>query len=445
MQDLFEEDSLEDSSAHLPLAYRMAPRTLEEFAGQKHLLGEGKSLRRAIAADRIGSAIFYGPAGCGKSALAGIISRTTSSFCVRANAVTLTTAQLRAYIEASEMRRQKQKRRTLIVIDEFHHFNKTQQDVLLPDVERGTFILIGITTENPFYTVHKALLSRSQVYRFEKLADSDIALIIQRALRDEECGLGALSVHLDDRASKYLIAQAEGDARRALNVLEIASRTTSSVKGVIAVDIGIIEDCMQIKSVFYDRSGDGHYDTISAFIKSMRGCDPDAAVYWLAKMLAAGEDPRFIMRRLLIFACEDIGNADPHALVLANAAAQACEMTGMPESELILAQVTTYLASAPKSNASAKALWSSKEDIKTRHVREVPAHLTKRGKASYQYPHGRNPSEDTQVYMNEHSIYYEPSERGYEKTIKMRLNKIRSLRRERRKSADEDRRPATEQ
>jgi putative ATPase len=419
--DLFGEgsDSLpEEKRAGLtdPLAYRMSPRTLDEYAGQEHIIGKDKLLRRAIEADRITSLILYGPPGTGKTALAKVIAARTQSRFEWLNAATAGLDDLRKVIQSAKNRKA-MGIRTILFLDEIHRFNKLQQDALLPDVEEGNIILIAATVENPFFYVNSALLSRSQVFELNHLKAEDIMKIMKNAIHDRERGLGNMRVNADDDALMHIAKMSDGDGRKALSALEIAALTTQpDVEGTIRITLQAAEESIQKKVIVYDKKGDQHYDTISAFIKSMRGSDPDAAVYYLAKMIYAGEDPRFIARRIVICASEDVGNADPMALVLSTAALRAVEFIGMPEARIPLAQATTYVALAPKSNASYKAIEAALEDIKTEETLEVPDHLKdasysgakKLGHGEgYKYPHdfGGHVEQD---YMPKKKKYYAP-------------------------------------
>ena len=426
----------EEVSKHAPLAYRMRPKSLEEILGQDHLLGEGKLLRRTIIADRLTSLIFYGPPGSGKTSLARIISQVTQSHFVPLNAVTSNVGELRRTLEDADKLRRGQGRRTILFIDEIHRFNKAQQDVLLPDVEAGNIILVGSTTHNPSFAINGPLLSRSLVSELRPLEEKDLVILLQRAIQDSERGLGELKIKTNERALKHIAQNASGDARRALNSLEVAVLTTpSDSNGVIGIDEKAAEESCQRKIVYYDKDEDYHYDTASAFIKSVRGSDPDAAVYWLAKMLYAGEDPRFIIRRLLILASEDIGNADPQALILAASGLQAIEFVGMPEARIILAQLVTYLALAPKSNASYMALEEATADVKKAITQEVPTHLRDKSYQGaqkmghgigYKYVHNFEGHYVEQEYIQAKGNYYRPTEFGYEKVLADRKSKLGS-------------------
>lgn len=412
----------------------MRPCSLDEFVGQKHIVGTGTLLYRAIKADRLNSLILYGPPGSGKTSLAWCIACQTHAEYVALNATVSKVEDLRRLI-AQAGRTREAGGKTICFIDEIHRFNKAQQDVLLPDVEDGTLILIGATVHNPYFALASALISRSVVCELKPLGDEDIIILLERALRDRSRGFGDLDVRVDREALYFLARTAEGDARRALNGLEIAVRTTDAVDGVVTVTKEIASDSVQKKAVVYDRDGDAHYDTASAFIKAMRGSDPDAALYWLAKMIYAGEDPRFIARRMCILAAEDVGNADPLALVLANAALQIAEFVGMPEARIPLAQAVVYLACAPKSNASYAALGRAQEEIERETVQEVPDHLKdasykgakKMGHGKgYQYVHDYAGNYTDQSYMRMRKKFYEPTENGYEAKIKKRLDTLRA-------------------
>ncbi len=399
-----------------PLAYRMAPRSLDEYVGQEHIIGEGKLLRRAIEADRISSIILYGPPGTGKTGLSRVISHQTKSRFEWLNAATAGLDDLRKVMQRARTLK-KQGVRTVLFLDEIHRFNKLQQDALLPDVEEGNLILIAATVENPFFYVNSALLSRSQVFELKSLSEDHLYRILNRAVHDAERGLGAIPLRVDDSALLHLAKIADGDARKALSALEIACLTTPpDADGTVHVTLPIAEESIQKKVVVYDRDGDQHYDTISAFIKSMRGSDPDATVYYLAKMIYAGEDPRFIARRIVICASEDVGNADPMALVLATAALRAVEFVGMPEGRIPLAQAAIYVANAPKSNASYEAIDAALADVEKNATLEVPNHLKdasysgakKLGRGEgYKYPHAYG-GQVEQEYLPEKKKYYKP-------------------------------------
>jgi putative ATPase len=432
--DLFEYSLSDQLKKDAPLAARMRPRTLDEMVGQEHILGPGKLLRRAIEADRLGSIILWGPPGTGKTSLASVVANTTESAFESMSAVLAGVNELRQLIAAAKNRRMLSGSRTILLVDEIHHFTKTQQDALLPHVEEGLVTLIGITTENPFFEVIGALVSRSRIFRLEPLSDEDVAMILRRALSDAERGLGGRKVELAEDALDHLVRVAGGDARIALNALELAVETTApDAGGVIQVSLEIAEDSIQQRALLYDKDGDAHYDTISAFIKSLRGSDPDAALYWLARMIHAGEDPRFIVRRMIIFASEDVGNADPRALTVATSAAQALEWVGLPEAQYSLAQAAAYLSTAPKSNA-AGGYFEALADVKEEGVTEVPDHLkdpSRDGEAfghgqDYKYPHQYPDHFVRQQYLPDRlqgRRYYDPSDQGYEKEIRERLDR----------------------
>ena len=375
-----------------PLAARMRPRNLAEYAGQTHVLGPGQLLRRAIEADRIQSLIFYGPPGTGKTSLAQIIARQTKSKFERLSGVESNVADMRRVLAGAANRLENTGASTILFIDEIHRFNKSQQDVLLPDVESGVIRLIGATTHNPFFFVNSPLVSRSQIFELRPLTEADLLALLQRALADEERGLGYLKLAAEDEALRHLARVADGDARKALNSLEIAALTTApDTDGVIRLTLAVAEQSIQKKAIVYDGDGDAHYDTISAFIKSMRGSDPDAALYWLAKMIHAGEDPRFIARRIVICAAEDVGLADPMALVLANACQSAAEFVGWPEARIPLAEATIYIATANKSNSAIKAIDAALDDVRSGRTLAVPEHLRDKHYAGAErLGHGKN-------------------------------------------------------
>ncbi len=418
-----------------PLAVRMRPKTLSEFVGQEHILGEGKLLKRAIEADRIFSLIFYGPPGSGKTALGYLICDITKSYFERLNATASNVQEIRAALDKSSKRFALDKKRTILFIDEIHRFNKAQQDVLMPDVESGNPILIGTTTHNPNFTVNTPLLSRSQIFEFKPLTEDNIITILNMAVKNKERGFGKLKLNLDKDALSHLAMASDGDARRALNALEIGILTTRPDKtGTIHYTLGVAEESIQRKAVNYDRDGDGHYDTISAFIKSMRGSDPDAALYWLAKMLLAGEDPRFIARRIVICAAEDVGNADPQALIVANSAFQVSEFVGLPEARIPLAQATVYIACAPKSNAAYMGIEKAMSDVEKQRTKDVPDHLKdasykgakKLGHGiDYKYAHDFKGHYVNQEYIPGKTRYYFPTNMGYEAKIKAWLERLK--------------------
>lgn len=437
MQDFFQPTGPPPESAtEVPLAARMRPRDLSEFVGQAHLAGEGKILRRAIEADRLRSVILYGPPGCGKTALGHLIASRTQAHVERVNAVAAGVEELRRAIEAARFRKSHQGRRTILFIDEIHRFNKAQQDVLMPEVEEGTVILVGATTHNPFFSLVSPLLSRSLVAEFKPLSPEEIQILLRRAITDRERGLGTMKLEVEEGAIRFLAEISDGDARRALNGLELAALTTPPDSGgVIRISQQVAEESVQKKAVVYDRDEDAHYDTISAYIKSMRGSDPDAALYWLAKMLYAGEDPRFIARRLVICAAEDVGNADPQALVIATAAQQSVEFVGLPECRIPLAQATVYIACAPKSNAAYLGIERAMKDVESGKTLEVPEHLKDahypgaerlgHGKG-YKYAHSYPDHHVAQEYLPEKRRYYEPTDLGFEKELKERLRRLRA-------------------
>ncbi len=443
--DLFEHSRQEQIHREAPLAARMRPRTLDEFVGQEHIVGEGRLLRRAIEADRLfSSLIFWGPPGVGKTTLAMIVANTTASHFETISAVLAGVADLRRVIKEAKDRRGMYGRRTILLVDEIHRWNRAQQDALLPHVEDGTVILIGATTENPYFQVIAPLVSRSRVFQFKTLTDQDMVTLLRYALADPERGYGARQVQLDDDAVDHLVRIAGGDARAVLNALELAVESTlSDQNGLIHVTLSVAEDSIQQRALRYDRAGDKHYDTISAFIKSVRGSDPDAALYWLTKMVAAGEDPRFILRRLYILAAEDIGLADPNGIVVINACAQAFEWVGMPEGQYHLSLATLYLATAPKSN-SAGAYWSALAEIEERGAGPVPIYLrdksdTFRGTLrehykhtigeheGYKYPHAYPEGWVEQRYLPEgiEGGWFQPKGHGYERTVIKRLEEWR--------------------
>jgi putative ATPase len=421
------EQSEEGIPKAAPLALRMRPRTVEEFVGQSHFFAEGQLLRRLLKADRLSSLIFYGPPGTGKTALAHVIANTTRAHWREVNATTSNVKELREIISLAE----RQGGRTVVFVDELHRFNRAQQDVLLPHVERGTIILIGATTMNPFFAINSPLLSRSNIFEFRPHSPEEIKVMLRAALSDGERGLGRISVEATEEALDHLSRISEGDARRALNALEVGVLSALvGTDGVIHYDLAAAEESIQRKAVVYDRDEDQHYDTASAFTKSMRGGDPDAALYWMAKMLEAGEDPRFVIRRVVICAAEDVGNAAPMALVLATAALHAVEFVGMPEARIPMAQAVTYIACAPKSNAAYVAIDKAMQDIREGRTLPVPEHLrdaSYRGAEKlghgigYKYAHSYEGHWVDQDYLPAPRVYYEPTEEGAEKQIKERL------------------------
>ena len=436
--DLFEYAHQNTLQKESPLASRLRPETLDEFVGQKHILAKGSHLYRSIMADKLSSVIFYGPSGTGKTTLARVIANTTAADFQQINATVSGKKDMVQIVEDAKVKRGAYGRKTILFVDEIHRFNKAQQDYLLPFVEDGTVILIGATTENPYFEVNSALISRSTVYELKPLDAEDIRTILKRALSDKEKGLGMYHAEIDPDALAFLSDFAGGDARVALNAVELAVLTTEPEQGVIRLTSGVIEQCVQKKNVRYDKNGDNHYDTISAFIKSMRGSDADAAIYYLAKMLYAGEDVNFIARRIMICAAEDVGCADPRALQLAVAAQQAVHVIGMPEARIILAEAVLYVCGAPKSNSAIKAIDAALETVRTTDIRSVPAHLQDahyKGAGQlghgvgYQYAHDYPEHYVKQQYLPEEltgAVFYEPGDLGYEKTMKERLNRLKN-------------------
>jgi putative ATPase len=433
--DLFARQEKLRREAALPLAARMRPRNLDEFAGQQHFLGEGKLLRRILQARRLHSVVFYGPPGTGKTSLAELLARHTDSQFARLNAASCGVKELRAELDAARARLETSGRRTVLFIDELHRFNRTQQETLLPDVESGIVSLIGATTQNPFFSLVSPLVSRSQVFEFKALTQDDVLGLLNRALKDKERGLGEHQIEATPEALNFLAEICDGDARRALTALEIG--VLSLVGTGKPLDLEAAQESIQKKAIQYDASGDEHYDAASALIKSMRGSDPDAAIYWLARMLEAGEDPRFLARRIVIAAAEDVGNADPQALILAQAAAQATEFIGLPECRIPLAQAVTYIAMAPKSNASYVAIDAAMDDVRGQRIIPVPVHLKDAHYAGaerlghgtgYQYAHSAAEGWVDQDYLGVEKRYYEPVDRGAEAEIRKRLEELRSRR-----------------
>jgi putative ATPase len=436
MDDLFGAITPEETGVNpdAPLAARMRPRSLDEYLGQQHILGPGKLLRRAIESDRLTSIILYGPPGSGKTSLAQIIASTTKSHFERLSGVESSVADIRRVAASAVFRRRSNGGRTILFIDEIHRFNKAQQDVLLPDVESGNLRLIGATTHNPFFYVNSPLVSRSQVFQLEPLSREELVRVMNGAIHDSERGFGKLKIKVDPAALDFLAEVSDGDARRSLNALEIAVLTTTAdIDNVIRLDRSVAEESIQKKAVTYDAAETEHYDTISAFIKSMRGSDPDAALYWLAKMLYAGEDIRFIARRIVIAASEDVGMADPNALVTAVAAQQAVEFVGLPEAQIPLAHAAVYIATAPKSNRAWAGLTKAMEDVKQGRILAVPKYLRGTGSKllgediGYKYAHDYEGGYVPQAYLPEGRIYYEPTENGFERRVKERLEYWRGL------------------
>jgi len=434
MDELFQPPPAEDEAAAdtpalagaVPLATRMRPRTLDDYVGQAHILAPGRLLRRAVEADRFTSLIFYGPPGVGKTSLAQIIAHHTRSKFVNLSGVESNVADIRKAAEAAAAEWRLRKRTTILFVDEIHRFNKAQQDVLLPYIERGTLRFIGATTHNPFFYLNSPLVSRSQIFQLEPIPEDDLVALLGRALADRDAGLGRLRLEAEPEALRHLARMADGDARKALTSLELAALTTTPGEGgAIRLTLAVAEESVQKKTVVYDGDGDAHYDTASAFIKSIRGSDPDAALYWLAKMLHAGEDPRFIARRLVIAASEDIGLADSQGLVVAVAAQQAVDFVGMPEGRIPLAHATVYLATAPKSNRSYAALGAAMKDVESGRTLAVPSYLkdprVPGSGPGYRYSHEYAGGYVPQAYLPEGRRFYEPTENGQEKRVKERL------------------------
>lgn len=434
--DLFEfmrETNMEKES---PLAKRLRPTTIDEVVGQKHIIGKDKLLYRAILADKLSSIIFYGPPGTGKTTLAMVIANTTSSIFTSLNATTAGKKDMEEVVKEAKDNYGMYQKKTILFIDEIHRFNKAQQDYLLPFVEDGTIILIGATTENPYFEVNGALVSRSHIFRLEPLEKEDVKELIRRAVYDTERGMGSYHADIDEDALDFMADMSEGDARSALNAVELGVLTTEpSEDGKIHITLHVAEECIQQRAVQYDKNGDNHYDTVSAFIKSMRGSDPDAAVYYLAKMLLAGESVTFIARRIMICACEDVGIADPQAIQVAVACAQAVERVGMPEAQLILANAAVYIAGAPKSNAVSNAIFDALDMVKEKRTGAVPPHLRDAhykgsqdlGHVGYLYPHNYPGNFVKQQYLPDEIkdvCFYHPTENGYEQKVKERLRKL---------------------
>ncbi len=434
--DIFDYSMQEELAANAPLAARMRPQTLDEIVGQDHIIGKNTLLRRAIEADRLfSSIILYGPPGTGKTTIAQVIANTTNAHFLTLSAVLAGVADLRKAIEDATERRKYHRQRTILFIDEIHRWNKAQQDALLPQVENGLITLIGATTQNPYFDVIKALVSRSRIFELKPLSSEDILTLLKRALREEKGGYSLRKIEADEAALLHLAEISGGDARNALNALELAVETTPVENGAVHITLEVAQESIQRRAVLYDKTDDQHYDTISAFIKSVRGSDPDAALYWLMKMIVAGEDPRFIMRRLIILASEDIGLADPQGILVANAAAQNFEYIGMPEGIYPIAHATLYLATAPKSN-SVGAYFEVRDEIEKNGAKPVPIHLmdaSRDGKGlghgqGYDYPHNHEGHWVKQQYLPDDlkdRRFYHPSDQGYEAQIAERLKKWR--------------------
>ncbi|GCD11126.1 replication-associated recombination protein A [Clostridium tagluense] len=437
--DIFELQAEKNLLKDAPLSERLKPGKLEDYVGQEHILGKGKLLHRAIIADKITSLILYGPPGTGKTSLAKVIANTTKSNFVRLNAVTDGLKELREVVATAKNDLGMYDIKTILFIDEIHRFNKAQQDALLPYVEKGTIVLIGATTENPYFEVNNALISRSMLFKLEPLEEKHIQKIIMRALKDKEVGFGNANICMDSVAVDYLANMANGDARRALNALELSILTTDrDEQGIINITIEVAQECLQKKHIKYDKNRDEHYDVVSAFIKSMRGSDPDATIHYLSRMIYAGEDPKFIARRIVIAAAEDVGNADPIALLVANNAAQAVQFVGMPEARIILSQAAIYIACAPKSNASYMAINKALKDIEEKNIGGVPPYLRDQSYSGakklghgvgYLYPHDYEGNYVKQQYLPDEligTVYYEALDNGYEKKIKERLKILKN-------------------
>lgn len=443
--DLFAESRQKNLERVAPLAVRMRPATLDEFVGQQHFLGPGKLLRRMLEADRLSSVIFYGPPGTGKTTLAQLIAAYSRAHFVQVNAAAVGVKEVRQVLDEARDRLANSGRRTVLFLDEIHRFNRSQQDILLPDVENGLILLVGATTENPFFAVNSPLVSRSQIFQFAPLSEDDIRVLIRRAIADKVRGFGNLTIDIDPRAVDLWATMCDGDARRALTALEVAVLSQMKDEAPTAapaphpsslrITLQVAEESIQRKAIIYDPAGDEHYDAASALIKSMRGSDPDAAVYWIARMLEAGEDPRFIARRIAILASEDIGNADPRALMVAAATYDIVERIGMPEAQLTLSQAAIYMAMAPKSNASAMAIWQAARDVREGRTIPVPKHLRDTHYAgaarlghgnNYKYPHEYPGGIVEQEYLGVSRIYYQPTDRGLEAEFQRRLEALRN-------------------
>lgn len=431
MYSLFDMNREQEMKKESPLALRMRPETLEDFVGQEDIVAPGKLLYRAIKADKLTSLIFFGPPGTGKTTLAKIIANTTKSYFEQLNAVTSGVGDIRRVVEEAKNRKGMYSQKTILFIDEIHRFNKSQQDAMLPYVEDGTVILIGATTENPYFEVNDALISRSTIFRLKPLSEKDIKKLVSKCIADEKKGLGSYNIEITEEAMNHIANIANGDARAALNAIELAALTTErSSDGKIHIDLKTAEECIQKRAVNYEKKGENHYDTISAFIKSMRGSDPDAVLHYMAKMLYAGEDPKFIARRIMICSSEDVGNADPNALVVATAAANAVQMIGMPEARIILSQAALYVACAPKSNSAEAGIDKAIRDVENKRTGAVPLHLRndafKGAKEwgygiEYKYPHNYEGNYVEQQYLPDEikdAQYYFPSDNGCEKRMK---------------------------
>ncbi len=426
-----------NNKKNLPLAARFIPSSLDDIIGQEHILAKGTLFRTLIEQDKLFSVILFGPSGTGKSAVAKLIAKRSVYEPIETNATVVGINELKEIIKKMQYYQTSQTKKLLLILDEIHHFNRYQQDVLLPEVENGNIVLIGITTENPYYYVNQALISRSIIVEFKKLSNEHIKQIIHNLLTDKNIGLGQYNLEIQSDALEYLANYSDGDARKAINAIDIIS-TYMLTQNIKVITLNILKQCFPPVSFKYDKKSDFHYDHISAFIKSVRGSDPDAALYWMAKMLSAGEDPRYILRRLIILASEDIGNADPFALVLTTSALQAIEFVGLPEGKIILSQVVTYLACAEKSNAVYEALSNVEEELRTGGSQEVPDHLKDPHKdkeslshgKGYLYPHDYKNGFVVQEYLQKHKIFYFPKDIGKEKEIKQRLEKLRVLKKE---------------